>query len=59
MINVLVNDIVSISISYSFYLVREMYPLTLKKSCLTVVENFVYSGINNEFKQLGCMDVLA
>ena len=31
----------------------------LKKTSLTIMENFVYSGINSEFKQLGCMIVLS
>jgi len=38
---------------------QEERSIILKKSCLTVMENFVYSGINNEFKQLGCMIVLS
>lgn len=31
----------------------------LKKTSLTIMENFVYTGINNDNKQLGCMIVLS
>ncbi len=31
----------------------------LKKTSLTIMENFVYTGISNDYKQLGCMIALS
>ena len=30
----------------------------LKKTCITIMENFIYTGINDEYKQLGAILVL-
>ena len=31
----------------------------MKNASLTIMENFIYTGINSEFKQIGAMHVLS